>query len=525
MDALADRVLLWRLLRALWIFGAILVSYLWQMLLVELLHEWDRDPATDREIQRLPAWLDRRRKALDERNAKRLYGGMVELRGVFIKLGQILSIMGGFLPRAYTKELERLQDAVPPRRFDEIEMGFFESLGELPRDVFARIDETPLAAASLGQVHVAWLKNADGSEGEKVAVKVLYPGIRDVIAIDMRVVRLAVLVYQWFVPVYGLPRVHDALLDLLKRETDYLHEARCMERMAANFAGEKDILFPRVHWEITTRDVLTMSFMEGTKINRIDELRAQGIDPRAVATRFIESFYKQIFVDRFFHADPHPGNFLVQPGRTPRRPKIVVLDFGAISEVTDEMVDGMIEVIGGRLEEDGEKLMRGFLRMGFASEEANHELLEKTVQTYFQKLLRIKDRTPGALMRANQRELEQLVDPEVAREELRELMRSVEYPDGWFYVERASVLAFWLVAQIDPDVDAMQIGYPYVMPLYTAKKADEARRSAELDAAREGGAPSAETVGSPETVRSGESERAAGEADDQGESAASQNIA
>lgn len=250
-----------------------------------------------------------------------------------------------------------------------------------------------------------------------------------------------------------------------------------MERMQANFAREKDILFPSVVHALSSSDVLTMTFMEGTKINKLDEIRAQNIEPRAIAVRFVESFYKQIFIDRFFHADPHPGNFLVQPGRNPRRPKIVVLDFGAISEVQQGMVDGMIEVIGGLLEEDGSRLLDGFFQMGFASKEANRELLEKTVQSYFEKLLRIKDRTPGALMRANQRELEQLVDPEVAREELRELMKSVEYPDGWFYVERAVVMSFWLCAQIDPELDTMQVGYPYILPLIEEAKRRSGRRS------------------------------------------------
>jgi ubiquinone biosynthesis protein len=458
-----------RLVRALWIFGVIFVGYVSQLALSSIVGTWEKDKASGREIERVPDWVKRRKKTLDERNAKRLLRGMLELRGVYIKLGQILSIMGGFLPRVYTKELEQLQDAVPHRPFEEIEKAFFISLGKLPRDVFARFEETPIAAASLGQVHLAWLRNADGSEGAKVAVKVLYPGIRDVIKIDMRVIRLAVIAYKWFVPVAGIERVHEALVDLLRRETEYLHEADCMRRMAKNFEREKDILFPEPIAELTTSDVLTMTFMDGIKINKLDELREANIDPHSVATRFVESFYKQLFVDRFFHADPHPGNFLVQPGRNPRRPKIVILDFGAVSEVKDDMVDGLIDVIGGLLEQDGKKLLDGFLRMGFASEEANHDLLERTVETYFQRLLQIKDRTPGALMRANTRELEQLVDPEVAREELRELMRSVEYPDGWFYVERASVLAFWLVGQIDPDVDAMRVGYPYVMPLLQEK--------------------------------------------------------
>ena len=152
----------------------------------------------------------------------------------------------------------------------------------------------------------------------------------------------------------------------------------------------------------------------------------------------------------------------------------MVLDFGAISEVRQELVDGMIEILQGLFDEDGERLLRGFYQMGFASREANRELLEKTVYSYFEKLMRIQDRTPGALMRASQEDLEQLADPEVAREELRELMRSVDYPDGWFYVERASVLMFWLVGQIDADVDAMRIGFPYVMPLVMQKRSREA---------------------------------------------------
>ena len=143
----------------------------------------------------------------------------------------------------------------------------------------------------------------------------------------------------------------------------------------------------------------------------------------------------------------------------------MILDFGAVTELEPHLVDGMIDVIGGLLEENRDKLLRGIVTMGFVSRDANRDLFEKTVTRYFEKLLLIKQRTPGALTRANQRELEALVDPEVAREELRELMRSVEYPDGWFYVERAALLAFWLCGQIAPDLDTLQVGYPYLLPL------------------------------------------------------------
>lgn len=454
-----------RLVRALWVFGVIFVSYLVQLTLAQLLRTDERDPETGRDVERLPGWLWRRRKRVDLRNARRLLRAILRLRGVYIKLGQVLSIMGGFLPRVYTKELEALQDQVPPRPFAELEPTFVRDFGRPASSLYARIEQQPIAAASLGQVHEAWLE-----DGRKVAVKVLYPGIRDVIKVDMRVLRIAVTVYQWFVPVRNIERVHEALVDLLRRETDYLHEAEMMERMAANFVHRRDILFPEVVDARTTENVLTMTFMEGLKINRISEMPEHGIDPHAVAVRLVECFYEQLFVHRLFHADPHPGNFLVQAGRKPSRPKIVVLDFGAVSEVRQEMVDGMVDILQGLFDEDGDRLLRGFYRMGFVSEQADRELLEKTVMSYFSKLLRIKDRTPSALMRASPKELEALADPDVAREELRALMRSVTYPDGWFYVERASVLMFWLIGQIDPDVDTLRIGFPYVMPLVMAAK-------------------------------------------------------
>jgi ubiquinone biosynthesis protein len=407
---------------------------------------------------RTPPWLKARRQGIDQRNARRLLRAMLRLRGVFIKLGQVLSILGGFLPRAFTKELESLQDQVPPHPFRDVERTFVETFGKRPDECFASIEREPIAAASLGQVHVATL-----ASGEKVAVKVLYPRIRDVIRVDMRALAVIIRVIKRWYP-FQLEVVHRSLVDLLRRETDYVHEAACMERMAENFAGETDILFPHVVKEWSNADILTMTFMEGVKITRFDELDRLGIDRHKLATRLVQSFYKQLFVDRFFHADPHPGNFLVQKGPD-GAPRIVVLDFGAISEVDGAVIDGALEVLQGIMTADGAMALKGFRGMGFVAEGANEELLEQTVMAYFKKLLKVKDHSAGALMRADRRDLQKLADPEVEQDELRELMRSIAYPEGWFYVERASVIAFWLVGQIDPGLDTMSVGLPYVLPL------------------------------------------------------------
>ncbi len=438
-----------RLARALWVLFRICAAYAFQWALVRVF----------RRGEEVPEWLARRRARLDEKLAKLLLHAMLGLRGVYIKLGQVLSIMGGFLPRPYTKELEQLQDQVPPHPYSALQSTFRKSIGRDPEECFATVDRTPLAAASLGQVHVATTH-----DGRKVAVKFLYPGIRGVIAVDLRVIKLGLWIWNHVVPVQNFGVVYAALVDLLRRETDYLHEASCMERMAANFAAQADLVFPEVIRELTTKDILTMTFMEGVKITRFDLIEQLGLDRTAIATRLVESFYEQLFVHRLFHADPHPGNFLVQRGDA-GAPRIVILDFGAVCEVEENVTEGMIDVLQGFFEQRDDLVLRGFDRIGFVAEDADREMVERTVLIYFQKLLKVQAVTAGAFTRAAREDLEKLIDPELERQELRKLMRSIRYPDGWFYVERAVVLMFWLVGQIDPELDSLQVGFPYVLPL------------------------------------------------------------
>jgi ubiquinone biosynthesis protein len=471
--SLTTMPLLIRFTRALFAFGIILADYLIQRWLTKAFQRPEHDEKLGRSRIRPPKWLRERQKRVDERNADRTLSAMLRLRGVYIKLGQVLSIMGGFLPRPYIKKLQVLQDRVPPHRFHEIDAVIRRDLGKHARDVFAKIEEEPIAAASLGQVHVAYTH-----DGQKLAVKVLYPGIRDIVRVDMLIVRMAVRIYKWLVPIDGIENSYHALVDLLRRETDYHHEARCMTRMAKNFEGDADILFPAVLPEFSSNDVLTMTFMEGVKITDFEALDRIGVDRKALATRLVQSFYKQVFVDRFFHADPHPGNFLVQAGEG-GKPLIVVLDFGAISEANDNLIDGLIEVVQGLFTEDSEKLIDGFLRMGFVAPGANREVLGDITRKYFAKLMKFKDRSPGAFMKADRHELRKEFDPESSVDELRDLMKSVHYPETWFYVERATVMLFWLCATIEPSIDTLQVGFPYVFPLLMAKNQRDAEARAE----------------------------------------------
>lgn len=440
-----------RLVRASWAFGIILGSYLWQLFLKKIWPEMD--------------WVERRWEGLHARNAVRLYNGCVNLRGVFIKMGQVLSIMGTFLPRPYTRELEKLQDAVPAQPYRVVREAITHALGKPPEELFARFAETPVAAASLGQVHEAWTK-----DGRRVAVKVLYPNVATIIRVDLKVIAWALRVYKQFVPIGQLDRFLEQLRDMLERETDFHNEAACIARMSKNFAGDPDVLFPEVIEELSSKEILTMTFMEGVKISNVPALNELGLDRNAVAAKLVQQFYKSLFHDRFFHADPHPGNFFVQRGER-GQPKLVVLDLGSASEVRDNLVDGMIKVLSGFMTRNDLLLLDGIETMGFVADGGDRQLLERTVKRYFEKLLNL-DISDFSKIDAAQ--AEQLLDPEMKKSDLRALMKSINYPMGWFYVERAAVILFGLSSQLAPTLNTVQVGFPYVMKIM----AESARRSA-----------------------------------------------
>src|SRR5688572_7277624 len=219
-----------RLLRATRVFAVIFLSYLWQV-------SWAR--LHPKRYDTSARW-----KVINRRNARRMYKGFVRLRGVYIKLGQILSVMGTFLPREYTEELEALQDDVPPQSFKKIRSTFIKSFNKTPSEVFVSFSEEPIAAASLGQVH-----EARNEAGDRLAVKILYPNVATIIKVDLKVLGWALGVYKNFVPIQQISRVHEQLADMLAREVDLANEARCIARMAKNFEGDPDVLLPKVYPE------------------------------------------------------------------------------------------------------------------------------------------------------------------------------------------------------------------------------------------------------------------------------------
>ena len=427
-----------RSLRALLLFWTIFLSYAWEWLLGRVL-----------SAERARARLDRAHL----RNARRLSDGFARLRGVFIKMGQVLSVMGTFLPAAFGEALEALQDQVPPRPFEEVAGRLREAFGDHALERFGSFDREPLAAASLAQVH-----RATTLDGRQIAVKVLYPGIERLIRRDLSVLRSLLPVIKRVIAVGRVERVFDELGAMLARETDYRHERSNMARVRAIFAQRSDVVVPEVIDELTNEGVLSMTFEVGTKINDLDTQVALGIDPERVARLLVECYFTMLFEQRVFHADPHPGNFLVLPG-----PKLVILDYGAVEEVTPALSSGMKIVILGLLTKNDDQILAGLEQMGFVAASGDRELLKRVGREYLQALSSVKVDDFSKLDRST---LQKLSGYQQIRGRLRSIMKSVEYPEGYFYVERTLALLFGLLAQLAPRLGLPGLVMPHASKVF-----------------------------------------------------------
>ncbi len=431
---------MFRSLRALWLFWSIILSYAWEWLLAKVLPR---------------AVSARRFERAHVKNARRLARGFARLRGVFIKMGQVLSVVGTFLPAAFGEALEALQDQVPPRPFSEIEGRLREAFGADPLARFGSFEREPIAAASLAQVH-----RATTHEGRAVAVKVLYPGIEQLIRRDLAVLRSLLPVVKIVIQVGRVERVFEQLSAMLARETDYAHERANMAQIRGFFAHRANVVVPEVIDELTSGGVLTMTFEPGLKINDLAGEREQGIDSEAVAKLLVECYFTMLLDHRVFHADPHPGNFLVRPG-----PELVILDYGAVEELTPALSNGMRVVILGALTKNDDQILSGLEQMGFVAENGDRELLKQVGREYLQVLGSVKIQDFSKLDRQT---MEKLSGFQQMRGRLRAVMKSVEYPEGYFYVERTLALLFGLVAQLAPKVGLPGLVMPHATKIFAS---------------------------------------------------------
>ena len=225
-----------------------------------------------------------------------------------------------------------------------------------------------------------------------------------------------------------------------------------MERIRRTLASHAEVVVPTIVDELTARSVLTMTFEDGIKITDFVAIDRAGIDRDAIARLLVECYYAMLLEYRVFHADPHPGNFLVRPG-----PKLVILDYGAVEEVTPELAEGMELVVLGGVSRNPDQVLTGLERMGFVAEGGDRALLEKVGRDYLKALatVRIDD-----FSNIDRDAVEKMSGLGNVRGRLREIMRHVEYPEGYFYIERTLVLLFGLVGKLSPKAGLPGVAAP-----------------------------------------------------------------
>ncbi len=307
--------------------------------------------------------------------AKQLTNLLVELGPAFVKAGQALSTRPDIIPVVLLEELSQLQDQLPGFNGDKAMELIEQDLNKNIKEIFLEIDKEPISAASLGQVHKAILK-----DGDVVAVKVQRPGLREQITLDLYIVRN---IANWLKNNIGLIRSDlVALIDELGKrvfeEMDYINEAENAEKFRDMHKTNDKIAVPKIYNDLTSRRVLTMEWIEGTKLTNLDDVKKLGIDPDEMIEIGVQCSLEQLLEHGFFHADPHPGNLLaLEDGR------LCYLDFGMMSEVSRDSRSGLIQAVVHLVNKNFDKLSHDFVKLGFLSSEVNLEPIVPAFQDVF----------------------------------------------------------------------------------------------------------------------------------------------
>lgn len=395
----------------------------------------------------------------------------IQLGGVMIKVGQFLSSRLDVLPPEATEELAGLQDEVPPEDFEAIRQLAEREFGAPLTEVFAEFDPAPLAAASLGQVHRAWLR-ADApqaTEFRKVVVKIQRPYIESLIEVDLRALQRFGGWLQRYEPIRrraDVPALIAEFSDTIRQEVDYLAEGRNAETFATNFRHRARVHVPRVVWELTTSKVLTLEDVYAIKITDYDAIRQAGIDPGEVAVELLDTYLQQIFEDGFFHADPHPGNLFVTPLPSPTEEgltwRLTFVDFGMVGIVPENLRHGLRELLIAVGTRDAARVVRAYQTLNILLPGADLKLIEEAEAQLFERFWGM-----------NMRELTQISHAEMMRFALqfRQLLYDMPFqiPHNLLLLGRTVAILSGMCTGLDPNFNVWFQLQPYAEKLIAAE--------------------------------------------------------
>jgi ubiquinone biosynthesis protein len=386
--------------------------------------------------------------------AQEFVHALIELGPTFIKFGQALSSRADLLPPDYIEELNKLQDLVPPLPFEQMRAVLTKELGKDPHEIFADLDPTPLASASIGQVYAAKLWR-----GDEVVVKIVRPGARETFEQDLEILTDMA---EWASQhttlgrLYDLPALIEEFAYTVRAEFDYLQEGRSADIFRANFSDEPRIYIPVVYWDFTTRRVITMERVSGLKINDLAGLDAAGIDRKRVAENLMHFALRQIFEFRMYHADPHPGNFFVQPDAT-----LAVVDFGMIGRLNERTKRSFLGIAQAIERHDSQMLVDEFLEAGIYTRGIDRRVFARDLD-------RLLDRFTGSAIR-------ELSASQVLSEMMAVILRNgLQLPGELVAMTRAVTISEGTGTLLYPEFNLFQFATPYLRRFWKEESSPEA---------------------------------------------------
>ncbi len=378
-----------------------------------------------------------------------------ELGATFVKGAQVLSNRPDLLPEALITEFQKLQSSVAPFDFDKVKEIIEAELGKPIGDIFATFDETPIGSASIGQVHLAQLHN-----GEKVVVKVQRPDVKKQVETDLSILKEIVKFGANFFERNGIMDPMDIVIAFeksMQKELDYRTEARNITQFRQFYAKHTNFYIPQVYKEYSTNKVLVLEFIKGCKITNIEQLQAWGIDPKQIAQAGMHIYLTQIFEFGFFHADPHPGNIIIQ-----ETGRICLIDFGMVGKLSKRDKLSFAGVFISMAQQDARAMASYFRRLATEDEIADIRAFEADLQEI------IDDFAVLDVRESNMAEM-------AARMQAIIYEHRLKVPGAVFIIFRALAILEGIGKVVHPDMNTMEEIKPYgqkmVMELYSPQNA------------------------------------------------------
>ncbi|MGQ0536504.1 MAG: ABC1 kinase family protein [Methanobacteriota archaeon] len=360
----------------------------------------------------------------------------------FIKVGQLLGTRPDLVPKEFVEEFRKLYDSTTPAPFPAIRAQVERETGRPLEEVFLEFREAPLASASIGQVHYARLRS-----GEPVAVKVQRPGIEDQVYTDFAILEPFV---QFVEKLFAAARIWQPMdhfreiREMLERELDYTYEARNQQRVHDAFVDDKEVVIPKVYWEVSTKRVLVLEFIEGVKLSNLHDPQLATMDKPRIARTITRAMAKQIFEDRLFHADPSPGNLMVVEGG-----RVAFLDFGAVGYVTRRRGDRILRLITGFVRSDVDDVTGTLLELCKVTGPVDTRALSRDVER---------------IMDYHERERASVADPVVFDMILRVAgEHNLLLPPDFVLITRALFQFEGICRKLDPEYELIEVLRPYVL--------------------------------------------------------------